>query len=166
MTDVTAPTGPAAKPAPKSADWGAKAILVLALAILMAIPGVFVFTLVLDRQHRAETVTQQVSALQGGSQQLLGPVLIAPYVAPKPPANDANGVPHPQPPDTGWYVVSPDQGSVNVNLTASSRHRSIFNVPVYEADANIDARFSPPPASVNLPAGSTVNWQAARLVLG
>ena len=154
------------KPGSKSADWGAKAILVFILAVLMAIPGVFVFTLVLDRQHRAETVTQQVSALQGGSQQLLGPVLIAPYVAPKPPANDANGVPRPQPPDTGWYVVSPDQGLVNVTLKTSSLHRSIFNVPVYEAQATIDASFSPPPQDVNLPAGSSVNWQAARLMLG
>ncbi|HLY77878.1 MAG TPA: cell envelope integrity protein CreD, partial [Caulobacteraceae bacterium] len=99
-------------------------------------------------------------------QQLLGPVLIAPYVAPKPPANDANGVPHPQPPDTGWYVVSPEQGSVNVALKATTRHRKIYNVPVYDADASIDAVFAPPPTNVNLPAGSTVNWQAARLVLG
>ncbi len=171
MTDVASPPDRpplvTAWPAgAKSADWGAKAMLVFALAVLMAIPGIFVFTLVLDRQHRAETATQEVSALQGGSQQLLGPVLIAPYVAPKPPANDANGVPHPQPPDTGWYVVSPDQGSVNVILTASSRHRTIYNIPVYDADANIDAVFSPPPANLNLPAGSTVNWQAARLVLG
>ena len=170
MTDATSPPDRpslvAAWPAGKSADWGAKAILVFVLAVLMAIPGVFVFSLVLDRQHRAETVTQQVSALQGGSQQLLGPMLIAPYVAPRPPANDANGVPHPQPPESGWYVVSPDEGTANVSLKTSSLHRSIFNVPVYEAQAEIDARFSPPPQSVNLPAGSTVNWLAARLVVG
>ncbi len=170
MADPTSPAERpplvAAWPASKSADWGAKAILVFALAVLMAVPGIFVFGLVLDRQHRAETVTQAVSALQGGPQQLLGPMLIAPYVAPKPPANDANGVPHPQPPDTGWYVVSPDQGAVNVSLKAGSLHRGIFNVPVYEAQADIDATFSPPPTSVNLPAGSVVNWQAARLVVG
>jgi inner membrane protein len=170
MTDATSSaaqgSAAAAKPGSRSADWGAKAMLVFILAVLMAIPGVFVFSLVLDRQHRAETVTQQVSALQGGPQQLLGPMLIAPYVAPRPPANDANGVPHPQPPQSGWYVVSPDEGTVNVSLKASSLHRSIFNVPVYEAQANIDARFSPPPQNVNLPAGSTVNWPAARLVVG
>jgi inner membrane protein len=156
----------AAWPTGKSADWGAKAMLVFALAVLMAIPGFFVFSLVLDRQHRAETVTQQVSALQGGPQQLLGPMLIAPYVAPRPPANDANGVPHPQPPESGWYVVSPDEGTAIVSLKTASLHRSIFNVPVYEAQADIDARFSPPPANANLPAGSTINWQAARLVVG
>ena len=168
MTDANASTvRPSTNgPAQRSADWGAKAILVFILAALMAIPGILVFSLVLDRQHRAETVTQQVSGLQGGPQQLLGPMLIAPYVAPKPPANDANGVPHPQPPDTGWYVVSPDRGTVNVSLKASQLHKSIFNVPVYEAQADIDATFSPPPQSVNLPAGATVNWQAARLVVG
>jgi len=168
MADATssAAQAPAAKPAARSADWGAKAMLVLVLAVLMAIPGVFVFSLVLDRQHRAETVTQQVSALQGGPQQLLGPMLIAPCVAPRPPANDTNGVPHPQPPETGWYVVSPDEGSATVTLKAASLHRSIFNVPVYEAQADIDAKFSPPPQGVNLPAGSSVNWQAARLVVG
>jgi inner membrane protein len=149
-----------------SADWGAKAILVFALAVLMAIPGVFIFTLVLDRQHRAEAVTEQISALQGGSQQLLGPLLIAPYSTPKPPTTDDKGVSHPQAPDTGWYVVSPDHAAVDVKLKTSTLHRSIFNVPVFEAQAAIDATFAPPPADLNLPAGSTVNWQAARLVVG
>ena len=51
MADATSPADrpplPPAWPAGKGADWGAKAILVFALAVLMAIPGVFVFTLVL-----------------------------------------------------------------------------------------------------------------------
>jgi inner membrane protein len=136
------------------------------LAVLVAIPGAFIFTLVLDRQHRAETVTQQISSLQGGSQQLLGPLLIAPYSTPRSPTIDDKGVSHPQPPAAGWYVVSPDHGAVDVRLKTSTLHRSIFTVPVYEAQANIDATFAPPPTNLNLPAGSTVNWQAARLVVG
>jgi inner membrane protein len=149
-----------------AAGWGAKAIMVFALAALMAIPGLFVFGLVLDRQHRAEQVTEQISALEGGPQQLLGPMLIAPYTAPRPPTIDAGGVAHPQPSQTGWYVVSPEQGTAAVQLTTSSLHRGIFNVPVYDALASIDARFAAPPASPNLPAGSTVDWQAARIVVG
>jgi inner membrane protein len=149
-----------------SAGWGAKAILVFVLAGLMAVPGLFVFGLVMDRQHRAEQVTAEVSALQGGSQQLLGPMLIAPYAAPRPPANDAEGVAHPQPPETGWYVVSPEQGTASVRLKATSLHRSLFNVPVYAADASLDAHFAPPPAAPNLPAGATVDWTAARIVVG
>jgi inner membrane protein len=149
-----------------SAGWGAKAILVFVLAGLMAVPGLFVFGLVMDRQHRAEQVTAEVSALQGGSQQLLGPMLIAPYTAPRPPANDTEGVAHPQPPETGWYVVSPEQGTASVRLKATSLHRSLFNVPVYAADASLDAHFAPPPAAPNLPAGATIDWQAARIVVG
>jgi inner membrane protein len=151
---------------PVSADWGAKAILVLVLAVLMAVPAILVLSLVLDRQHRAATVTEQISALQGGAQQLLGPMLVAPYSAPRPPAADASGVMRPQPPQTGWYVVSPDAGTANVRLTATSLHRGIFNVPVYQAQADFDARFSPPPASLNLPDGARVDWQAARIVVG
>ena len=149
-----------------TAGWGAKAILVFALAALMAIPGLFVFGLVLDRQHRADEVTEQVSAMQGGPQQLLGPMLIAPYTAPRPPTTDANGVEHPQGPETGWYVVSPEQGTASIRLNAKSLHRGIFNVPVYEADASLDAHFAAPPAAPNLPSGATVDWRAARIVVG
>ena len=165
MADVSAAAGRLV-PRAVATGWGAKAILVFVLAGLMAIPGLFVFGLVLDRQHRAAEVTDEVSQMQGGSQQLLGPMLIAPYTAPRPPENDANGVPHPQPPQTGWYVVSPEQGTAAVQLQAQSLHRSIFKVPVYEATANIDAHFSAPPAAPNLPAGAQVDWQAARIVVG
>jgi inner membrane protein len=166
MAGKMAAAAAAAQRTTVAAGWGAKAVLVFVLAGLMAIPGLFVFGLVLDRQHRAEQVTSQVSDLQGGPQQLLGPMLIAPYTAPRPPANDASGVPHSQPPETGWYVVSPDQGAASVQLNAESLHRSIFNVPVYAATANFDAHFSAPPAAPNLPAGSQVDWQAARIVVG
>ncbi len=165
MADAGAAAGRLSR-AVVSAGWGAKAMLVFALAGLMAIPGLFVFALVQDRQQRAEQVTQEVSSLEGGPQQLLGPMLIAPYTAPKPPTTDSSGVEHPQPPETGWYVVSPEQGATFVRLNAASRRRSIFKVPVYEAQAEIDAHFAPLPANVNLPAGSTVDWQAARIVVG
>ena len=165
MADVGATAGRLV-PRVAAAGWGAKAILVFAMAGMMAIPGLFVFGLVLDRQHRADEVTEQVSALQGGPQQLLGPMLIAPYTAPQAPTTDANGVEHPQPPKTGWYVVSPEQGTASIRLNAQSLHRSIFHVPVYTADASLDAHFAAPPAAPNLPSGSSIDWNAARIVVG
>jgi inner membrane protein len=53
-----------------------------------------------------------------------------------------------------------------VRLKTTTLHRTLFNVPVYQADATIDARFSPPPSSPKLPAGAQVDWKAARLVVG
>lgn len=149
-----------------AAGWGAKAILVFVMAVMMAIPGLFVFALVQDRQHRAAEVTDQISALVGGPQQLLGPMLIAPYTAPQPPTTDASGVSHPQPPQTGWYVVSPEQGAASVRLAVTPLRRSIFRVPTYDADAVLSAHFAAPPADPNLPTGAKVDWQAARLVVG
>src|SRR5215469_3358504 len=125
MADNVLPSR-AARPRPIAADWGAKAILVFCLAVLMSIPGLFVFSLVIDRQHRASETTQSVSTLQGGQQALLGPVLVAPYQVPRPAAPDANGKLQPQLQQEGWYVVSPETGSASVGLKTTTLHRGIF----------------------------------------
>jgi inner membrane protein len=142
----------------RGVGWGGKALLVCALALLMAIPGVFVFALVADRAHRAETVTDDVSSLQGGPQQVLGPLLVAPDTTP-----GDKGQPVP-----GVYVISPQTGSVSVNVKAVALHRGIFEVPTYSADADITAAFAAPPANanLNLPVGSTIDWRGAQIVLG
>ena len=58
-------------PKPKSAGWGGKALLVCLLALLMAIPGLFVLGLVHDRANRSEKVVAEVSDMRGGAQQVL-----------------------------------------------------------------------------------------------
>jgi inner membrane protein len=149
----------------RTGDWGGKALLVCALAVLMAIPGLFVLALVSDREHRAQGVIQEVSNLQGGAQQVLGPMLIAPWTAPAPQrqAGDAGPAPGPL---GGWYVVSASSGAAKVDVRAASLHRSIFQVPVYEAAADISANFAAAPTNYNLPAGAKIDWTAARLVMG
>src|SRR5258706_1647073 len=141
----------------RSADWGGKALLVCALAVLMAIPGLFVFALIAERTHRAETVVSEVSGLQGGPQQVLGPVLIAPYAMPAAPGAT---------PETGWYVVSPETGSMKVRVKTETLRRGIFDVPVYNATAEMDAAFAPLPKTVNLPPEAKIDWTGARIVVG
>src|SRR5579862_6776447 len=146
MTEVVASGADGAAPSRKvssgrGADWGGKALLVFALALLMAIPGLFVLALVADRQHRAQSVIDDVSSLQGGAQQLLGPVLVAPYTF----VGDNNQ------PQQAWYVVSPQTGTAAVTVCTESLHRGIFEAPTYEAVADISATFAPPPRSVDLP---------------
>lgn len=142
---------------PRSADWGGKALLVCLLAFLMTIPGLFVWALIKDRSDRSERVVAEVSQMQGGSQQVLGPLVIAPYAIPTKPGEDPIG---------GWYVLSPDTGSATVQARTETRKRGIFEVPVYSATADIEATFSAPPAAPNLPAGAIVDWSRAQLVLG
>jgi len=145
------------KTGPKSVNWGGKALLVCALAFLMTIPGMFVWALIKDRSNRSEGVVAEVSKLQGGSQQVLGPLLIAPYSIPT--KKDAD-------PITGWYVVSPETGAATVKVKADTLRRGIFDVPVYRATADIDATFAPRAAAPNLPAGAVVDWNGALIVVG
>lgn len=143
--------------ASRPGDWGRKALLVFALAFLMAIPGLFVFALVSERATRAEKVGVEVSQLQGGPQQVLGPMIVAPYAAP---ASGGDGA------VSGWYVVSPEQGSAALMVKTDTLRRGIFDVPVYAATARLTARFAPPPAPRGLPPGASVDWSQARVVLG
>jgi inner membrane protein len=149
----------------RSADWGGKAVMVFALAVLMAIPGAFVFALVADREHRADTVTEQVSSLQGGPQQILGPLMIVPYSIPAPPPQPGTNNP-PADPTTGWYVISPEQGQTRISVHADSRQLGIFKVPVYSAQADIQARFNPVSRQLDLPSNATVDWSQAQIVMG
>lgn len=145
-------------PKPRSAGWGGKALLVCLLALLMAIPGLFVLALVHDRAHRSETVVAEVSHMKGGAQQVLGPLIVAPYVIPPAAAGEEARY--------GWYVLSPDTGVATAKVASSTLRRGIFNVPVYEATVEIDAAFPAVPVAPSVPAGATVDWSRARVVLG
>ncbi len=141
----------------RSADWGGKALLVCALALLMAIPGVFVFSLVAERSHRADSVIKEVSALRGGAQQLLGPLFVAPYVVVSETGAVKSG---------GWYVVSPTDGTVTITVKSATLHRGIFDVPVYDGTADVRAVFGPLPKTPILPAAARVDWNRGSVVIG
>ena len=157
MSDVSNRVMAAARLGPAGANWGGKALLVFALALLMAVPGLFVCGLVAERTHRANVVVDEVSALQGGPQSVLGPQLVAPYAAP-----DDKGVMR----AAGWYVVSPDRGQAAVRVKTAALHRGIFNVPVYHASVDLTADFGARPTALDLPAGAVVDWSRALVVLG
>ena len=140
----------------RAAGWGGKALLVCFMALLMAIPGLFVFSLVSERTHRADGVTAEVSALQGGPQRVLGPILVVPFET-RNKKGDA---------EEGWYVVSPEIGTARGEVKTRSLHRGIFDVPVYDATVDMEARFSPPAEPANLPAAARIDWSRARIVVG
>lgn len=159
MTDAPANTGQATAAIAKlrGTGWGGKALLVFALALVMAIPGLFVFGLVAERSHRAESVIAEVSARNGGLQQILGPVLVAPlqYL-------DAKGAIK----STRWYVVSPREGAATATVKTETLHRGIFDVPVYEANVVLSADFGPVTKTLVLADGGRVDWTRAQIVLG
>ncbi len=142
----------------KSRSMGLKLIVVCALAVAMLIPAIFVNELVGERTRRAEEVAREISGYVGGQQNFLGPTLTIPYVVPAQFAGDI--------PKRGLYVVFPAQASGVVKVKTEERRRSLFKVPVFQADLNFDSQFDLTGVPMAAPAGAELEWSHAELVVG
>jgi len=144
---------PASNPQPRSShSMGVKLIVVCGLAGVMTVPMLFVDGLVEDRTRRAADVVREISGYSGGQQTFLGPTLAIPYAP-----NSSRG---------GMYLVFPAQASAVLKTVTEQRHRSLFKVPVFQADAAFAADFdlSGVPA-VKVP-GADLDWNRAQIVVG
>ena len=136
---------------------GVKLFVVCFLALVMTIPALFVWSLIDDRSHRAEEVINDVSALVGGPQTFLGPVIAVPYVIPESASKRATH---------GVYIVFPSRADALVNTQTEVRHRSLFKVPVYRSDISFKASFDLARVPANAPEGAALDWSRAEFLLG
>lgn len=130
---------------------GVKFMVVCALALSMVIPGLFVGSLVEDRTKRAAEVAHQISAVAGGEQTFLGPTLAIPYADRS--RQDA-------------YMVFPAVAAATIKTVTEERRRSLFQVPVYQADVRMDASFDLVGVASSAPAGAALDWSRAEIVVG
>src|SRR5258708_14840323 len=142
----------------RSRSMGLKLLLVCALALLMTIPSLFVNSLVEERTMRAKDVIDEISGRAGGQELFLGPSLAVPYSAP-PLYKGAV-------PTSGIYVVFPAKGDAGIKIRTEERHRSLFKVPVYEADLKFDATFDLTGVPSAAPAGAELDWNPAGIGIG
>jgi inner membrane protein len=137
---------------------GLKLLLVSGLALLMMIPSLFVESIVEERTNRAKGVIQEIGGRAGGQQTFLGPSLSIPYNVP--PLYKGGS------PTLGTYVVFPSKGDAVVRVRTQERHRSLFKVPVYQADLKFDATFDLTGVPSSAPAGAELDWTRAGIVIG
>lgn len=137
---------------------GVKLILVCGLALLMGIPAVFVSVLVNERAQRAKAVIFKVSRQVGGSQTFLGPTLAIPYTL----ASGKGDAPA----NHSVYLVFPARASAVLKTSTEERHRSLFRVPVYQADLKFDADFDFSDVPGSVPEGANLNWSRAEIIVG
>jgi len=142
----------------RSRSMGIKLVVVSFLALLMAIPALFVMNIVEDRTNRAKEVVQEISGHVGGQQTFLGPVLAIPYSVPSTYKGGSVA--------TGTYVVFPIQGDAAVRVRTEQRRRSLFKVPVFQADLNFDAAFDLGGVPSAAPTDASLDWSRARIVVG
>lgn len=137
---------------------GLKLFIVCGLALLMTIPAFFVDDLVDERTHRSNDVVKEISSHSGGQQTFLGPTLAVPYSIP---SASTDG-----PSRHGVYLVFPAQGSATVKTRTEERRRSLFKVPVFQADLDFNASFDL--SGVPAAAASNVefDWSRAEFIIG
>jgi inner membrane protein len=141
-----------------SRSMGLKLIVVGFLALLMMLPALFVFDLVNERTRRAADVVKEISAHIGGQQTILGPTLAIPYYVP--PQSKAEVA------RRGMYIVFPARASATARTTTEERHRSLFKVPVFQADLKFDATFDLAGVPAAAPQGAELDWSRAEIVVG
>ena len=142
----------------KSRSMGVKLIVVCGLALLMTIPAFFVGALVEDRTQRAAAVIREISSHVGGQQTFLGPTLVIPYnIPPQSPADHAKH---------GMYLVFPARASAAIKTATEERRRSLFKVPVFQADLKLDAAFDLTGVPARAPQGAELDWSRAEIIVG
>ncbi len=142
----------------KSRSMGVKLIVVCGLALLMTIPAFFVGALIEDRTQRAAEVIREISSHVGGQQTFLGPTLAIPYnIPPQSPADHAKH---------GMCLVFPARASATIKTATEERRRSLFKVPVFQADLKLDAAFDLTGVPAAAPQGAELDWSRAEIIVG
>ena len=142
----------------RSRSMGVKLIVVCGLALLMTVPAFFVGGLVDDRTTRAAEVVSKITGHVGGQQTFLGPTLAIPYYLP--PQLPTEFAKH------GTYLVFPAQASAVLKTKTEQRRLSLFKVPVFQADLNLDATFDLRGVPAALPLGAQLDWSRAEIIVG
>jgi inner membrane protein len=124
----------------------------------MMIPALLVSSLVNDRTRRAGEVTAEISSHVGGQQTFLGPTLAIPYTI-APLRKD-------QLPTRGIYLIFPALASGTVSTTTTERHRSLFRVPVFQADLRLESSFDLSGSPSAAPQGAELDWSRAEIIVG
>ncbi len=142
----------------RSLSMGIKLVVICVLALFMTIPAFFVSDLVHERTQRASDVDKEISSHVGGQQTFLGPTLAVPYTVPPQSATDTAR--------HGIYLVFPAQASATIKTTTEERHRSLFKVPVFQADLKLDASFDLAGVPSSAPQGAELDWSRAEIIVG
>jgi len=138
---------------------GLKALLVGVLVLLMTIPLFFIATINTGRQQAAEHVQHDVGYEWGGqAQTVAGPFLIIPFDRP---TEVGDGEDKRMVTARFYVVVLPSELNVGAQIASQMRHRSIYEVPVFEADISAAGSFPAiDPSSFTEP-GDVVRWEEA-----
>ena len=143
-------------------SFGLKLILVCALALSMAVPAGFVYMIFTSRAMAAQTAIMDVTSLQAGSQNLMGPVIVVPFDQDTVVSlGNVNQIRR----KSGHMILYAETGQANAELATEIRKRGLQQVPVYNVTANFSATFNTDRIAAEAPSGAALRWSDARIVM-
>lgn len=109
------------------------------LSLLLLIPSSWVINLISERQGRQQEVMNEIAQSWSGNQNVVGPVLVIPYMAFQQVKDDKGnlimeGVKQ-------YVFLMPDRLDVNADAVPQLMHRGIFDAVVYNAKVAVKGNF-------------------------
>ncbi len=120
---------------------GLKAAIIIVLLLLLLIPLGLIKSLVYERQGRARETQNEIIAGAGGSLEMVGPLLVLPFVEDVVEYRDGERVVVKR---RGSLCVLPEDVLVSGDLDVEYRYRGIYRVPVYAAHLRAKGFFTIP----------------------
>ncbi len=122
------------------------------------IPAFFVGSLVDDRTNRGADVIKEISGYVGGQQTFLGPTLAVTYsIPPRSPLGSA---------EPGMYLVFPHAPQPFSMSRPKSGVGRYSQVPVFQADLELDGTFDLTGVPAAAPPGAELDWSRSEIVVG
>lgn len=112
-----------------------KALFIGILILVLLIPTFSIMFLVNDREGRRNEVVKEVSSKWASAQTITGPFVMIPYYIEV--KNDKGGVELKK----EYLYLLPDTMNINGKMLTQIKHRSIFNVPVYNSNLQFTGTF-------------------------
>jgi inner membrane protein len=125
-----------------------KGLVIFGIALLLWVPTLFILEMVKERELRRQEASADINQKWAASQKVTSPLIAVPYRA-------------------GGYVTyfMPDKAEMTAKVSTETRHRGIYEVPVYQSAITITGAFAAAdPASVGVQ-DSTLDWDRALLIL-
>lgn len=120
---------------------GLKVLTIVVLLLLLLIPLGLIKSLVFERQGRANMTQNEIVEGAGGSLDMVGPLLLLPYIEDDIEYIDDEKVVRKS---RKTLCVLPENVVIRGSLDVEYRYRGIYQVPVYTAHLTAEGRFSVP----------------------
>ncbi|MBI1768945.1 MAG: cell envelope integrity protein CreD [Bacteroidetes bacterium] len=132
------------------------------LVLILLIPSSWIQDLMQERQGRAESVMNEISAKWSGNQTLSGPILVIPYKIKKKIDHGKEGIEIQE--YTEKFFLLPETLDINGEVNPTVLHRGIFDAAVYASALNINANFGKPDFQSFKIADDMVLWKDAYMI--